>query len=368
MGERLSLTIPLIEAGNLPPECIELVPLPGGADNAYFPRRTAIVPRTDKDGRIQSIALNGPTISEPVIEFRVQTRCGTAIARDYTLLSMPSPELRYAPAVIEPAVTARTPPVRGETAAPPPGRPGPSLEQMAGSRFPDRRDRREAFKRQMRALNAVVLQGIGDNAPIPLDTELRLPSEDAEPALPPPAVKEPAKRKTEKKPAKGKPVSKPAPQPAPVASPEAVPTPVPVSTAVTPNSQESQDRLQISRGGSMDGKSPQPGSLEARLADHAADTFAKQAELTARLEQTERAYNDLKEVILRMEERMLAVEKERLRLIEESQKKEEWGLVQIALGILGGGIVGAAAMVLAQNRRRRRESDAMFDIGEIRKK
>jgi hypothetical protein len=64
---------------------------------------------------------------------------------------------------------------------------------------------------------------------------------------------------------------------------------------------------------------------------------------------------------------MLAIEKERLRLAEESQQKSDWAIPQIVLSILGGGIVGAAVMVLAQNRRRR-EADAIFDIGELKTK
>jgi len=69
-----------------------------------------------------------------------------------------------------------------------------------------------------------------------------------------------------------------------------------------------------------------------------------------------------------MEDRMLTIEKERLRLVEESQQKSGWAIPQIVLSILGGGLVGAAVMVLTQNRRKRREADAIFDIGEIKTK
>lgn len=386
MGERLALTIPLIEAGNLQADCIGIVPLPGGADATFFPRRVELAFKTDRDGRPNAIRLSGPTVSEPVIEFRIQTSCGTSVARDYTLLAMPARELRYAPpaaaAVLEPAVTTQTTPPSGESVRPARNtRPGPSLEQMAGSRYPDQRSQREAFKRQVRALNSDALQSVGDSTPIPLDVNLKFPTEEPHEVTPPPAKKKQAtpkkdaKRKTAKKPVKNKPAPKPAPAapaaPAAPPPPAAVPVvePAPVQPVAAPAATEKpQDRLQISRGGSTDGKTPQPGSLEARLADQAADTFAKQAELTARLEQSERAYNDLKEVILRMEDRMLAVEKERLRLVEESQQKSDWAIPQIALSILGGGIVGAAAMVLTQTRRRRREADAIFDIGEIKVK
>ena len=379
MGERLALTIPLIEAGNLQAECIGIVPLPGGSDASYFPRRTELNFKTDREGRPTAINLSGLTVHEPVIEFRIQTSCGTTVARDYTLLAMPAPELRYAPAVVaavQPPVVARTASVSGESVRPArSARPGPSLEQMAGSRYPDQRSQREAFKQQVRALNADVLQGVGDHASIPLDVNLKFPAEEPQEAAPAPAKqkqaakKKDSKRKTAKKPAKSKPEPKPAPKPAPppaVAPEAAQPQIQPVAAPVVV--EPAQDRLQISRGGSTDGKLPQPGSVEARLADQAADTFAKQAELTARLEQSERAYNDLKEVILRMEDRMLAIEKERLRLVEESQQKSGWAIPQIVLSILGGGLVGAAAMVLAQNRRKRREADAIFDIGTIKTK
>lgn len=376
MGERLALTIPLIEADNLQVDCIGIVPLPGGTDATFFPRRVELAFKTDRDGRPNAIRLSGPTVNEPVIEFRIQTSCGTSVARDYTLLAMPARELRYAPAtaaVLEPAVATRTTPSSGESVRPALGaRPGPSLEQMAGSRYPDQRSKREAFKQQVRALNVDALKSVGDRTPIPLDVNLKFPAEEPQQAAPAPAKKKKAtpkkdaKRKAVKKPVKNKPTPKPVPPPLaaiPAADPALV-QPV-VAHAV---SEKPQDRLQISRGGGAGDKLPQPGSLEARLADQAADTFAKQAELTARLEQSERAYNDLKEVILRMEDRMLAVEKERLRLVEESQQKSDWAIPQIVLSILGGGIVGAAAMVLTQNRRRRNEAAAVFDIGEIRSK
>ena len=375
MGERLVLNIPLIEPGNLQAECIGIVPLPGGTDASFFPRKLDLSFKTDREGRPNAIRLSGPTVTEPVIEFRIQTSCGTSVARDYTLLAMPAPELRYAPAVVgvvQPPVVARTAPASGESVRPArSARPGPSLEQMAGSRYPDQRSKREAFKQQVRALNADVLQGVGDHASIPLDVNLEFPAEEPQQAAPAPAKKKQAAKKTDsmrkaaKKPAKSKPAPKPTPPPA--VAPEAAQAqvqPVAAPGVVEP----AQDRLQISRGGSADGKLPQPGSVEARLADQAADTFAKQAELTARLEQSERAYNDLKEVILRMEDRMLTIEKERLRLVEESQQKSGWAIPQIVLSILGGGLVGAAVMVLTQNRRKRREADAIFDIGEIKTK
>ncbi|MEW6513462.1 MAG: hypothetical protein AB1443_05625 [Pseudomonadota bacterium] len=376
MGERLALTIPLIEPGNLQANCIGIVPLPGGTDAAYFPRKLELALKTDGDDRPKAISLSGPTVSEPVIEFRIQITCGTSVARDYTLLAMPAQELRYAPAVVttvQPPVTARTAPTNGESVRPVrSGRPGPSLEQMAGSRYPDQRSKREAFKRQVRTLNADVLQGVGDRTPIPLDVSLKFPAEEPQQAAPAPAKKQKptkkkdAKHKVAKKPAKSKPMPKPVP--APAVAPEAAQAQAQPAAAPPVVAEKPEDRLQISRGGTAGDKPPQPGSLEARLADQAADTFAKQAELTARLEQSERAYNDLKEVILRMENRMLAIEKERLRLVEESQQKSDWAIPQIVLSILGGGLVGAAAMVLAQNRRKRRDADAIFDIGDSKTK
>lgn len=375
LGERLTLTIPLIDAASLQANCIGIVPLPGGSDALYFPHRTELNLKTDREGRPVAVTLSGPTVHEPVIEFRLQTSCGTSIARDYTLLAMPARELRYAPALaapIEPAVLARPAAPVAETGGTPPAqraRPGPSLEQMAGSRYPDERGKREAFKRQVRALNAEALHGVDDLAPIPLDIMLQFPAEAPEHLAPLPDKKQDVPRKAAKKPAKRAPEPKSRPAPPPAAPAAAAESPAPVQPAVTPAlAEKPQDRLQISRGGSADGKLPQPGSAEARLADQAADTFAKQAELSARLEQAERAYHDLKEVILRMEDRMLAIEKERLRLAEENLRKSDWAIPQIVLSILGGGIVGAAVMVLAQNRRRRREADAIFDIGELRSK
>jgi len=224
MGERLVLNIPLIEPGNLQAECIGIVPLPGGTDASFFPRKLDLSFKTDREGRPNAIRLSGPTVTEPVIEFRIQTSCGTSVARDYTLLAMPAPELRYAPAVVgvvQPPVVARTAPASGESVRPArSARPGPSLEQMAGSRYPDQRSKREAFKQQVRALNADVLQGVGDHASIPLDVNLEFPAEEPQQAAPAPAKKKQAAKKTDsmrkaaKKPAKSKPAPKPTPPPA----------------------------------------------------------------------------------------------------------------------------------------------------------
>lgn len=373
MGERLSLLIPVIEPGNLQGECTGIVPVPNGSDATFFPRRTEVSFKRDREGRLIAIGLSGPTVTEPVIEFRIQATCGTSVARDYTLLAMPARELRYVPAAVETDNSARPMPAGGNSIhMARSSRPGPSIEQMAGSRFPVQREKREAFKRQVRALNPDALQGIGDHTPIPLDVALKFPAEEPEQASAAPALQKKAARSQATKPAPAIPSAKHEPATHPVPSPALAPAtretvPRPANPGIPPAAAENlQDRLQISRGGGRDDKPPQPGSPEARLADQAADTFARQAELTARLEQAERAYNELKELILRMEDRMLAIEKERLRLVEESQQKSAWAIPQIVLSILGGGIVGAAGMVLAQNRRRRREADAIFDIGEIR--
>lgn len=93
------------------------------------------------------------------------------------------------------------------------------------------------------------------------------------------------------------------------------------------------------------------GAGNNALADKAATSFAAQDELTARLAQSEAALQELKDVVLRMESRMATMEQERQRLLQENRQKSEWPLLQIALSILGGGLIGALVMLKLQRQR-----------------
>lgn len=228
---------------------------------------------------------------------------------------------------------------------------GPSLEQMAGSRYPDEAGKRKEFIQRVRKANGG-LQNYSDMAAIPLDTPLIVP-EEVEPEYVPPAKPERilAKKNQAKTPAAKNKKKAATPKPPKPADPPVQLAPQAVAPTVAA---PAVDRLTISSGaGETPGSNPVAGAGTGSnpLADKAATSFAAQDEMTARLAQSEATLQELKDVVLRMESRMASLEQERQRLLEENRQKSEWPLLQIALSILGGGLIGALVMLNLQRRR-----------------
>ena len=392
MGKPLALEIPLLDAGtSLSVDCFQLQPHPSGSDSLFYPRRAKLDYVKKEDGTAV-LQLRGPEFLQPIIEFRIGIGCGHAVARDYVQFLAPGNELRYEPVALNLPASPAANPGAGQTltAAPPravaetaprPARPGPSLEQMAGSRFPEDAARREQFKRFMREINPQELNGVSDETPIALDVNLRFPDEKAEkantaavavtqvPAAPPvEKTQQPVEKKTavvksaDKKPLQKKPV---AARPEAVSKPVAPPVTPPVVDAAPPKAAEKPagDRLSISSGAGAEGAKAPVGSAEGALQEKAGASFAAQDEMAAQLARTEASYNELKDLIKGMESRMAALEQERQRLQQESLKKSDLSVLEIALMILGGGLLGAAGMNLAQRRRRESYSPLPLDIG-----
>lgn len=359
MGEPLALEISLIEPGQLNAECFQLAPHPNGSDDAFFPRKAKLELKSKTDGT-QMLVVKGSEFNQPVVEFRVNIGCGAHVGRDYVLLLSPGRELRYEPVpltrpLVAPVAAGALPAVAPEPARRL-SRPGPSIEQMAGSRYPHQPKARERFKQQLRKANPEALQGIADHAPIPLDVELRFP---AEPPRQPadtaatPARKSPPSRQTDK------PKQPPAPvQPSP---PPAAVEPVPPPAAA----EVPKDRLTISTGTGTAGATAPTGAAEGALQEKVEASFSQQEEMAAKLAQTEAAYNELKQQVQRMESRMAALEQERLRLEEEGRKQTDWSMLIGAVSILGGGLLGALLMMFLQRSRSRRNEYEVpiFDIG-----
>lgn len=371
MGEPLAIEIPLIEPENLSLECFELTQHPGGSDSQFFPRKAKLQLKKKSDGS-HALLVQGPEFIQPVLEFRVAITCGTQIARDYVMLVSPGRELRYEPvALTRPTATpsaAISPPPAAIEPSPRPARPGPSIEQMAGSRYPHQPKARAKFKQQLRATNPA-LQGFADDAPIPLDADVKLPPDPpkvrADPYVPP-------KKKG--------PAPLPAPMPqevlqaAPPAAP-ALPPPTAVAPLAKPSSapaaeEKAKDRLTISTGIGLSGATAPTGAAEGELQAKAEASFSQQEEMAAKLAQTEAAYNELKQQIQRMESRLASLELERQRLAEETRKQTDWSMLLGAASILGGGLLGALLMMFVQRARSRRSAYdvSVFDIGDIGKK
>jgi len=337
MGERLQLEIPLIEpaSGNI--DCYRLQAHPHGSDPDYFPHRAGIAFKPGTDGKPARLVITGSPVSQPVVEFQVAITCDAYVARNYVMFAAPGRELNYAPtATVALPVASAAAATKSVGQSQKAGRMGPSLEQMAGSRYPGEAKKRAEFKRRMRQANGL-LQNYADKTPIPLDTTLIIPA-DIEPeyAPPPKPARTVTKKKTKRQAAKAAPKKKTAPAKSPKTPSETVVLPIAIASPAG-------DRLTISSGAGET-----PGS---NLADKAAGSFAAQDEMTARLTQSEAALQELQDVILRMESRMASLEQERQRLQEENRRKSEWPLLQIALSILGGGLIGALVMLKLQRRR-----------------
>lgn len=367
MGEPLTLEIPLIEPGTLSIDCFQLTPHPNGSDSQYFPRRAKLELKKRSDGTM-TLLIQGAEFNQPVVEFRVGISCGTQVARDYVLLLAPSRELRYeSVALNRPATAAASQPVTSVSPSPVDlsAKAGPSIEQMAASRFPNQAKARERFKRQLRDSNAAKLQGVDDHAPIPLAVDLKMPEEET--ARPQPA---PAPRPGKKRPAPApKPKKLKQAAPAPVVAPP--PTAPVVKQAPVPVAEEKpKDRLSISTGVGLEGATQPTGAVDGATQAKADASFANQEEMAAKLAKAEASYNELKEQLQRMESRLVAMEQERVRLQEENKKQTDWSMLVGAISILGGGLLGALLMMMFQRRRAQRSDYEMpvFDIGDLGKK
>ena len=365
MGEPFVLEVPLIDAGDLAAECIQLTPHPAGSDSRFFPHKATFDLKKKAGGAQTFITIRGAEFTQPVLEFRLTIGCGNQISRDYALLPSPSRELHYEPvqinkAAVMPVPESPSPAVvknMGNAAAPA----GPSLEKMAKQRYPLQPKARAKFKRMVRDANPAALEGVADNAPLPANTDLQIP-----PNIPKKRVG-PYIPKVKKAPPAPAPTQIPSPaEPVPptqtkAPAPSEKPAPAPVA-AETP-----KDRLIISSGAGTPGATQPVGTAEGALQEKAVASFATQDEMATKLAQSESSYNELKQQILAMESRMAVLEQERQRLQQEAMKKADWPLLETTVLILVGGLLGAMLMIIMQRRRSRYETST-FDIGAIGRK
>jgi len=246
----------------------------------------------------------------------------------------------------------------GSTVAPS----GSSLNKMAKQRYPLQPKARAKFKRMVREANPSSLDGIADHEPIPANADLQIPANipkkrigpyipKVKKAVPAPASKplpaEPSKPEEAKAPAQ---VEKPAPTPGPVAT------------------EPPKDRLTISSGVGTSGAVQPVGTPDGALPEKAAASFTTQDDMAAKLAQSESSFNELKQQILAMETRMAALEQERQRLQQEAMKKSDWPMLETAVLILVGGLLGALLMIIMQRRRSRSSYETpTFNMGNITK-
>jgi len=364
MGEPFVLEVPLIDAGDLAAECIQLTPHSAGSDSQFFPRRATFDLKKKAGGAQTVITIHGAEFTQPVLEFRLTIGCGNQISRDYALLPSPSRELRYEPIQITQAtvmpVPESPPPAIAKNIGAVAGPSGPSLNNMAKQRYPLQPKARGKFKRMVREANPSALEGIADNEPIPANADLQIPANIPKKRTGPyiPSVK-----KTPAEPAPKPLAEEPAPPPERVKAPAPAKKPAPAPVAA----EASKDRLTISSGVGTSGATQPVGTPEGALQEKAATSLPTQDEMAAKPDPAESSYNELKQQILAMESRMAVLEQERQRLQQEAMKKSDWPLLETTVLILVGGLLGAMLMIIMQRRRSRYETST-FDIGAIGRK
>lgn len=335
IGEPLSVEIEVINPERSELECFEIKPVGEESENGFFPLRAHLDLKKTIDGKTYLVVRSG-TIMEPVVEFRLRTRCGTEVERRYTLLAEPPRELQPATITLPvspPAVaTTTTPPVSTSATSLPAT--GLTLNQLARQRYPLQPKAREKFKRLVKSANPDL--ALSDDEALPVDpASLKYPDNLPQRRTGP---YRPTRTKKKNVPVPPKPPSK-TPETALKTAPKLLP-PEPLPQA---------DRLVIAPGAA---EKPQAApAQESTLAAKAESSFAAQQEMTARLEQAELAYKGLQERLQLMEERMRALEMEKQRLQREQEALSQSALVELILAVVVGGTLGALLMSLWLRRR-----------------
>ncbi|WP_126444834.1 type IV pilus assembly protein FimV [Sulfuricystis multivorans] len=333
IGTPLSVEIEVTNPERSSMECFEIKPLGEEGDSSFFPRRARLDLRKSADGKTH-LVVTGDTIREPVVEFRLRTRCGAQVERHYTLLASPPRELL--PESVALPVTSSLPIAnspRTDTVKSIPQSHGLTLNQLARQRYPLQPKARAKFKRMVKNANPDL--ALADDEVLPVDPAAlkypdHLPKRRTGPYRPAKAQKK-VTQPSSKSAAKAKEVK--------TATPVAAPEPSPAQS----------DRLVIASGA---GEKPQPTTAqEAALAGKAESSFAAQEELIARLAQAEMAYKSLQERLQLMEDRMRGLEMEKERLRQAQEALSQSALVELVIAVIAGGALGALLMSLWLRRR-----------------
>ena len=345
LGRPLRLEIPLLGHAGAPlaADCFQLTPVPGGADEYYFPRRARAYVETSQGKPVVIVAAND--VSQPVVEFRLTVTCGNSLTRDFTLLTMlpvlEAPKTAAAPQPQPPAIRPAAPPPPAAGDLPRPGQ-NTNLEALAREKYPNQPKAREKFKRMMQAANSSLIpSGEGfDLAPIPVGTELVIPKGLPErrygpyvapaSATPPP---QPAVQATTLPPAK---IS--AAQSADGAPRKAPP---------------SQDRLILDAAAAPPMSEAEASADMARLESIHAEQVKAQEALDERIVRAQEAFAEIKEYVLQTEARIRALEERNREQERRAAEAQVWQLAAAVLvgGMLGAGLLRAYPLILARRRK-----------------
>jgi hypothetical protein len=201
VGQPLKLEIPLLlEQGEAAPAaaCVRLAQSEQGSDPQFFPRNARVTVLSGSRPHVRIVS--SEAVTEPMLEFRLMLGCDTIIARDFLLLADRSDALP-ASAPTPPATKRARSDISVETAPASPRRsillpPAPiegqrlllptatSLNLIARQLFPDNRERRDEYRRQIAKANPTLFSRATHVGAVhlPAGTSLLMPTAATMPA------------------------------------------------------------------------------------------------------------------------------------------------------------------------------------------
>ena len=397
LGEPLRLEVPLIGGFDRPVHdaCITVRRSPEAIDADYFPRD--LVGRLDTRSTPPRIILSGDAaLRQPLVEFRITVTCGYNLARDYVLMTSPRSErpqaaqaaVPSAETVAAPTVVAsrerQRPRVEGPVvAAPvaqaggglPDGLPGSTvtldqemtLEQLARQHFPGPL-RQGRFMRWVAEANPHLFAGATNlrEHRLPAGTQLVVPV-----GVPPRRLGDHRQGVTPL----GEPMPAAPPSPAASTTTAAAPaaTSVPEHSAqaaaraeAKPAHESKKDRLVVgaSGGGARDMKETMV--LVERLTAMMEEQISAQSANQDKIHQLESTVAEMTKTIARMEaesrRREAALQAELQALRAERLDDDARGWWQLALAVMGGGLLGVALMWIQRlYSERKRKDETSYD-------
>lgn len=310
LGQPLRVEIPLLGVTGERPAaaCFQVRPPQVATEPGYALRAARVEVVGERAGARLVVSTAAP-LREPVVEFGIAVACGFDLTRDYLLLSSPPerlpPAAAAAPATVSPPVTA-APPQRPAAPAAAAGTrlrvaADTTLVELARRHYPLQPKAREKYIRMMREANPELVDGV-----VPADVQLAVP-----PGLP-------LRRESRYRPR------------AEAAKPAA------------------RDVLRL---GVAPERSPAELLAEAeRLAGVLLQQQRMENELVDNLARLEKAFTDLKQHYVSVEERMARIEAERA-AEKAATKSGPVGLLELLLAVLAGGALGGLGLH-SYNRRR----------------
>lgn len=359
LGKPLHLDIPLTGHSGAPPgsECFSLAPTAEAGDELYFPRAARAYGETRQGKRM--VVVVAPTITQPVVQFRLSIGCGFGFARDFLLLTdlptLEAPATEDAPAQLisapqlptDVAPRPRTAPVAVEVQRLPQDT---TLEALARDRYPSQPKAREKFKRMMHAANSEMIRAgeRSDSQLLPRGTELIIPM-----GLPE-RRRGPYAEPTRMKPATPQTSTSPS---------GATPAAAPPSLDAGAKRKAPKDRLIVGADAALPMKAAEIGGLLDRLIVVSAEHAKAEEELTERIARVQGAFAEVKQYALQMEARLRELEEARKEAERKSEVAQTW---QVLVAILLGGILGAGILHVYPRLAPRKETDVAGTSQEAR--